>query len=70
MRPHKEAKQIQLQQSFVDWFIADLIPLKLVQSKMFKKFLYDLDPGFVILDVKLMKKIIHCMYNHTYLLII
>ncbi len=37
---------------------------------MFKKFLYDLDPEFVIPDVKLMKKIIHYMYNHTYSLII
>jgi len=37
---------------------------------MFKKFLYDLDSGFVISDVKLMKKIIHYAYNHTYFLII
>jgi hypothetical protein len=48
VRPHKEAKQKQLHQSLVDWFIADSMPLKLIQSDMFQKFLYDLDPGFII----------------------
>ena len=42
------------------------MPLKLIQSDMFRKFLYDLDPGFIAPDVKLIKQIIHCVYNHTY----
>jgi len=33
---------------------------------MFRKFLYDLDPGFIAPDVKLIKQIIHRAYNHTY----
>ncbi|GBB89819.1 hypothetical protein RclHR1_16630004 [Rhizophagus clarus] len=69
--PHNETKQVQLShQSLVDWFIADSMPLKLVQSEMFKKFLHDLDPGFIVPDVKLIKKIIHSAYNYTLPLIV
>ncbi|GBC01802.1 hypothetical protein RclHR1_43340001, partial [Rhizophagus clarus] len=69
--PHNETKQVQLShQSLVDWFIADSMLLKLVQSEMFKKFLHDLDPGFIVPDVKLIKKIIHSAYNYTLPLIV
>ena len=37
---------------------------------MFRKFLHNLDPGFVVPDVKLVKQIIHRAYNHTYPLIV
>ena len=37
---------------------------------MFQKFLYDLDPGFIVPDVKLVKQIIHRAYNHTFPLIV
>jgi len=57
-------------QSLVDWFIANSIPLKFVQSEMFQKFLHDLDSAFVVPNVKLVKQIIHCAYNHTYSLIV
>ena len=69
-RPHKEAKQKELCQSLANWFIADSIPLRFVQSEMFRKFLHNLDPGFVVPDVKLVKQIIHRAYNHTYPLIV
>ena len=46
------------------------MPLRLVQSENFRRFLYDLDPGFIVPDVKLVKQIIHCAYNHTLSLIV
>src|SRR4051812_2408591 len=46
------------------------MPLKVVQSEIFRKFLYDLDPGFVIPDVKLVKQVIHCAFNYTLTLVV
>jgi hypothetical protein len=64
MRPHNDAKQQELRQSLVNWLIDDLIPLKIVQSEKFRKLLQDLDPAFIVPDVKLVKQIIHRAYNH------
>jgi len=69
-RLHKESKQQELRQSLVDWFIADSIPLKVVQSEKFWKFVHDLDPAFIVPDVKLVKQIIHRAYNHILPLVI
>src|SRR5277367_5897587 len=63
-KPHKEVKQKELCQSLANWFIADSIPLRFVQSEMFQKFVHDLDPAFVV------KQIIHYAYNHTHPLIV
>lgn len=54
-----------MRQSLVNWLIDDLIPLKVVQSEKFRKLLQDLDPAFIVPDVKLVKQIIHRAYNHT-----
>jgi hypothetical protein len=69
-RPHKNSKQQELRQLLVNWIIIDLIPLNVVQSELFRKFIYELDPSFVIPDVKLVKKIIHQAYNYTLPIII
>ncbi|CAI2200473.1 1111_t:CDS:2, partial [Funneliformis geosporum] len=50
--------------------ITENIDIKEKSSEMFRGFLHDLDPGFIVPDVKLMKQIIHCTYNHTFPLII
>ncbi len=69
-RPHKETKQQELRQALVNWFIADSIPLNVAKSEMFQKFLHELDPAFLVPDVKLIKQIIHHAYNYTLPLII
>lgn len=56
-----------MRQSLVDWLIDNLILLKVVQSEKFRKLLQDLDPVFIMPDVKLVKQIIHRAYNHTLL---
>ncbi|GES78890.1 zinc finger BED domain-containing protein 1-like [Rhizophagus clarus] len=62
---HNETKQVQLRQSLVDWFIADSMLLKLVQSEMFKKFLHDLDPDENFQLHELVLAVTYVRYPHT-----
>ncbi|CAB4439594.1 unnamed protein product [Rhizophagus irregularis] len=44
-------------------------PLNIVHSESFRKFIKELDPAFIIPDVKLVKQIIHRSYNSTFPLV-
>ena len=44
-------------------------PLNIVRSESFRKLIKELDPAFIVPDVKLIKQIIHKSYNHTFPLI-
>jgi hypothetical protein len=42
----------------------DTQPLNIVNSEFFRKFIKELDPAFIVPDVKLIKQIIHQSYNN------
>ncbi|CAB5374823.1 unnamed protein product [Rhizophagus irregularis] len=63
--PHRESHQIELRNLLVNWIISDMQPLIVVQSESFHKLIKELDPGFTIPDIKLIKQIIHKAYNTT-----
>ncbi|CAB5369718.1 unnamed protein product [Rhizophagus irregularis] len=63
--PHRESHQIELRNLLVNWIISDMQPLIVVQSESFRKLIKELDPGFTIPDIKLIKQIIHKAYNTT-----
>ncbi len=63
--PHKELRQTELRNFLINWIIYDSQPLSVVQSESFKKLIKELDPAFVMPDVKLVKQIIHKSYNNT-----
>jgi hypothetical protein len=62
---HKESHQIELQNLLINWIICDNIPLNVVHSEVFCKLIKNLDSVFFILNVKLIKQIIHKAYNHS-----
>jgi hypothetical protein len=62
---HNEKRQNELRQFLVDWLVHDSRPLKIVQSEYFRRLIRELDPAFIIPDVKLVKAIIHRAYNHS-----
>jgi len=63
--PHKESRQIELQNLLVNWIILDIQPLIITQSESFRKLIKELDPAFVIPDTKLIKQIIYKSYDYT-----
>ena len=63
--PHKEIRQTELRNFLINWIIYDSQPLSVVQSESFRKLIKELDPAFVVPDVKLVKQIIHKSYNNT-----
>ncbi|CAG8717067.1 647_t:CDS:2, partial [Dentiscutata erythropus] len=64
VQPHSEKRQRELQNMLVDWPISDSRPLIIVWHPLFRRFINELDPAFIIPDVKLVKQIIHHAYNY------
>ena len=56
---------MELYNLLVNWILFDSQPLTVVKSEAFRKFLKELDPAFILPDVKLVKQIIHKAYNYT-----
>ena len=50
----------------VDWIILDLQPLHTVQSEAFRRFIYELDPAFMMPSEETVKKIIYDAYNYSF----
>ena len=53
----------------MNWIIFNNIPLNVVQSEHFHKLIKELDPAFVLPDVKSIKQLIHKAYNNTIVVI-
>lgn len=53
----------------INWIIFDSRPLNITQSESFRKFIKELDPAFIIPDVRLIKQTIQNAYNYTFPLI-
>ncbi len=53
-----------------DWIIDDLQPLYVIWSLSFYRLIGKLDPAFIILNEKGIKKIIYNAYNFTLLILI
>ncbi|CAG8617909.1 7007_t:CDS:2, partial [Ambispora leptoticha] len=58
-RSEKRQQQLQL---LADWIIADPLPFNIVNSKNFREFVYQLDPGFVMPCQETIKSIIYKTY--------
>ncbi|CAB5357250.1 unnamed protein product [Rhizophagus irregularis] len=67
--PHRNSRQNELYKLLTDWIILDVQPLNIVHLESFRKFIKELDPAFIMPDVKLVKQIIHRSYNSTFPLV-
>ncbi|CAB5393665.1 unnamed protein product [Rhizophagus irregularis] len=61
---HKDNRQKELHKILTDWIIDDLQPLYVIQSPSFRRLISELDPAFIMLDEKGIKKVIGNSYNY------
>ena len=50
----------------VDWLISDSVPIHIVQSEVFRRFIYELDPAFTMPCEETVKKTICEAYNYSF----
>jgi hypothetical protein len=55
-----------LTQFLVDWLISDLIPINVVQSEAFRRFIHEFDPAFTMPCRETVKNIICEAYNYSF----
>ncbi|GES76778.1 zinc finger BED domain-containing protein DAYSLEEPER-like [Rhizophagus clarus] len=63
---YTKQQQKELRQFLVDWIISDSLPIHIIQSKAFQRFIYELDPAFMMPCEETVRKIIYETYNYSF----